>query len=238
MKHKIIDTGDGSKTIFIPEMDEQYHSVNGAQTESEYVFLDKGYRFHTSETPRIFEVGFGTGLNALLTAVCSENQKRVTNYVSIEKYPLDNKTIQTLNYGSRISKEADNLYKKIHDAPWGKETVISAYFNLTKIKADLITYDLNFSSDFDIIYFDAFGPDKQPKMWNIDIFQKIYEISANNAVFVTYSAKGSVRRQLQDCGYIMERLPGPPGKRQMLRGIKKCTKIVDENILSEMKKQI
>jgi len=220
MEHKIIDTGDGSKTLFIPDMDEQYHSVNGALTESEYVFMDKGFNHHKSELPKIFEVGFGTGLNALLTAVWAEKLKRKTTFVSIEKYPLDTETIKALDYGRHISKEAQLLYQKIHEATWEQESKISEYFQLTKIKADLITCDPNFNEYFDIIYFDAFGPDKQPTMWNAEIFKKIYDITAENGVFVTYSAKGSVRRQLQDCGFVMERLPGPPGKRQMLRGTK------------------
>ncbi len=220
MKHRIIDTGDGSKTLFIPEMDEQYHSVNGALTESEYVFLDKGYNQHESESPKIFEVGFGTGLNALLTAVWAEKLKRKTTFVSIENYPLDTETIKALDYGKLISEEAHSVYQRIHEAPWEQKSKISEYFQLTKIKADLITCDLNFNKYFDIIYFDAFGPDKQPTMWDAEIFKKIYNVTADNGIFVTYSAKGLVRRQLQDCGFIMERLPGPPGKRQMLRGTK------------------
>lgn len=220
MRHKIIDTVDGSKTIFIPEMDEQYHSVNGALTESEYVFVDKGYRYHKTETPCIFEVGFGTGLNALLTALEAKKSKRKTTYITIEKYPVGPKLLKELDYGRLISKEAESVFNSIHAAQWEKEQNITNYFKILKIRSDLIDYIFENSNIFDIIYFDAFGPDKQPNMWQASIFNKIFEASASNSVFVTYSAKGSIRRQLQDCGYIMERLPGPPGKRQMLRGTK------------------
>jgi tRNA U34 5-methylaminomethyl-2-thiouridine-forming methyltransferase MnmC len=220
MERKVINTGDGSKTLFIPQMNEQYHSVNGAITESEYVYLNKGYRHNTSIKPVVFEVGFGTGLNTLLTAQWAEKQKRETTYISIEKYPLNKELIDQLNYGKLISVSAESIYKKIHEAAWGDEINISDYFKLLKIEGDLTNYQFKFDEKFDIIYFDAFGPDKQAEMWNPEIFKRIYHASASNSVFVTYSAKGEIRRQLQNCGYTMERLPGPPGKRQMLRGTK------------------
>lgn len=220
MKRKVINTGDGSKTLFIPEMDEQYHSVNGALTESNHVFLDAGYKHHTSNAPVIFEVGFGTGLNALITAELAEIQQRKTTFISIEKYPLEQNLIQQLNYGQLGTEKTALIFNKIHDAKWGEEVQISDYFNLVKIEGDLTKHHFDNARKFDIIYFDAFGPDKQPDMWSREIFGKIYDASAANAVFVTYSAKGEIRRQLRDCGYSMERLPGPPGKRQMLRGTK------------------
>lgn len=220
MQRKVIDTGDGSKTLFIPEMDEQYHSVNGARTESEHVFLGKGYLHHPSKSPIVFEVGFGTGLNALLTAHAAENMQRKTTFVSIEKYPLDFDLVKQLNYGKLISPQAEQLFNKIHEAEWGEKTTISKYFKLLKIEGDLTNYQFQISDTFDIVYFDAFGPDKQPALWEPEIFRKIYDASVTNSVFVTYSAKGRIRRQLRDCGYLMERLPGPPGKREMLRGTK------------------
>ncbi|MCY1719746.1 tRNA (5-methylaminomethyl-2-thiouridine)(34)-methyltransferase MnmD [Prolixibacteraceae bacterium Z1-6] len=220
MERKVIDTADGSKTLFIPEMDEQYHSVNGAITESNHVFLNAGYNHHQSTTPVVFEVGFGTGLNALLTAIAAENQKRQTTFISIEKFPLDQKLIHQLNYGKLISEQAELLFKEIHAANWGVKVQISDFFTLLKTEGDLTNFRFEETQKFDIIYFDAFGPDKQPDMWNPVIFNKIYNVSAEDAVFVTYSAKGQIRRQLRDCGYSMERLPGPPGKRQMLRGTK------------------
>lgn len=221
MKCEIVTTGDGSKTIFLPEMDEQYHSLNGAITESDYVYTGKGYCFNKSDKPVIFEIGFGTGLNALLTAIKANENHRQTTYFTIEKFPLPQKTTKELDYGRLISPEAQKLYETIHLAEWETPVNISNYFSIIKIKDDLNTFDFLRVPPVDIVYFDAFGPDKQPEMWNENIFRNIYDACAINSVFVTYSAKGEIRRSLARCGYDMERLPGPPGKRQMLRGIKK-----------------
>ncbi len=222
---KIINTSDGSHTIYLPEMDEQYHSVNGAITESNYVYIGKGYNFSESKNPVVFEVGFGTGLNCLLTALEAEKSKRTTLYLTIEKYPLKNEIIELLNFGHLISQEAQIVFEKIHHCAWNEVVNISEYFNLKKIKADLTDYNFYALQKFDVVYFDAFGPDKQPEMWTPLIFNKISLVTACQGVFVTYSAKGEVRRQLTASGFEMERLPGPPGKNQMLRGIKKEAKI-------------
>ncbi|MCK5731219.1 MAG: tRNA (5-methylaminomethyl-2-thiouridine)(34)-methyltransferase MnmD [Draconibacterium sp.] len=221
MKLRIINTDDGSQTVYNTELEEQYHSVKGAITESNYVYIEKGYLFHKSENPTIFEVGFGTGLNCLLTAILAEKQKRHTTYFTIEKYPIDKKIIHQLKYGENISTEAQVIFKKIHACEWNSPNKISEYFTLIKLQADILKNDLKKVEESDIIYFDAFGPDKQPEMWQADILKKIYSITAANGIFLTYSAKGDVRRQLKKCGYEMKRLPGPPGKFHMLRGIKK-----------------
>lgn len=217
---QIITTSDGSHTLYLPEMDEQYHSVNGALTESEYVYIDKGFKSFTGKNPTVFEVGFGTGLNCLLTVLQAEKSKRPTNYISIEKYPLEKNIIKELNYGNLISSEARDIFNKIHNCAWNEFVNISEYFNLYKIKGDLIDIDLNPFEHCDVIYFDAFAPDKQPELWTPDIFRKIFSITSPGGLLVTYSAKGEVRRQLAACGFEMERLPGPPGKNEMLRGIK------------------
>jgi tRNA U34 5-methylaminomethyl-2-thiouridine-forming methyltransferase MnmC len=222
---RIINTSDGSHTIYLPEMDEQYHSVNGAITESNYVYIDKGYNFHDSKNPTVFEVGFGTGLNCLLTALQSKQDKRPTLYITIEKYPLQKDIVGQLNYGQLISEDARIVFENIHSCKWNEVVSISEYFNLFKIKGDLIDINLTQFENCDVIYFDAFGPDKQPEMWTPLIFRKIYSITSSKGVLVTYSAKGEVRRQLAACGFKMERLPGPPGKIQMLRGIKWEAKI-------------
>jgi len=217
---RIINTSDGSHTIYLPEIDEQYHSVNGAITESNYVYIDKGYNFHVSKNPTVFEVGFGTGLNCLLTALQAKQDKRPTLYISIEKYPLQKNIIGQLNFGRLISEDARIIFENIHTCKWNEVVHISEYFNLFKIKGDLIDINLTQSENCDVIYFDAFGPDKQPEMWTPLIFNKIYSVTSPKGVLVTYSAKGEVRRQLAASGFEMERLPGPPGKIQMLRGIK------------------
>jgi tRNA U34 5-methylaminomethyl-2-thiouridine-forming methyltransferase MnmC len=225
MKHKLIQTADGSRTLYLPEMDEQYHSVNGALTESNYVFIEKGYHFHPAEKPVVFEVGFGTGLNCLLTVLWATKNKRPTLYYTIEKYPLDNLWIKALNYGGPISEEAKTLFTTIHECEWGKTVEITEYFKLHKIKADLTEAAVTGLEKFDVVYFDAFGPDKQPEMWTPEIFRKIFSQCSPGAVLVTYSAKGEVRRQLSAAGFVMERLPGPPGKKEMLRGIKNISKL-------------
>ena len=222
---QIINTSDGSHTIYLPEMDEQYHSVNGAITESNYVYIVKGYNYQKCNSPKVFEIGLGTGLNCLLTALEAEKDKRKTLYASIEKYPLEKKITDRLNFGALISKEAQILFNKIHECPWNELVCISKYFSLKKIKADLTDYNFGDHEKYDVIYFDAFGPDKQPEMWTPLIFNKISMVTATDGVFVTYSAKGEVRRQLAASSFEMERLPGPPGKNQMLRGIKKEAKI-------------
>jgi len=223
MKLEIIETSDGSQTLYIPEMDEQYHSINGAITESNYVYIEKGFSFHESKTPTVFEIGFGTGLNCLLTALEAEKLKRATTFYTIEKYPLDKEIIRQLKYGRNISKETQVLFEKIHSCQWNKPVQISPHFNLIKLQSDLLENNLEEIQNCDVIYFDAFGPDKQPEMWQPNIFQKIYTITAPKGVFVTYSAKGVVRRQLTACGFEMNRLAGPPGKIHMLRGIKKVS---------------
>ncbi|MDX8340924.1 tRNA (5-methylaminomethyl-2-thiouridine)(34)-methyltransferase MnmD [Draconibacterium sp. IB214405] len=217
MQRKIIETGDGSKTLFIPEMDEQYHSVNGAITESEYVYLDKGYRHNQSLEPVVLEIGFGTGLNALLTALEAEKSQRKTTYISLEKYPLKAEEVKQLNYGSLISEEAAQLFEQLHTRLWNSKTTVTPFLDLLKIEADLKTFSFDNLPLVDIIYYDAFGPDKQPEMWEEQIFKSIFGISNQSATLVTYSAKGEIRRRMERSGFTSERLPGPPGKRQMLR---------------------
>lgn len=221
MKREIITTADGSKTIYLPEMNEQYHSVNGALTESEFVFIGNGYLYHKEQNPVIIEIGFGTGLNCLLTALQAEKQKRKTIYYTIDNYPLDKSVINKLEYDKKINHpNAHKLFRRIHECKWENKQIISSYFQLCKIKMDLTTADLKNMIPCNITYFDAFGPDKQPEMWTPEIFGKIFDNTRPGGIFVTYSAKGEVRRQLQNTGYTIERLPGPPGKNEMLRGIK------------------
>jgi tRNA U34 5-methylaminomethyl-2-thiouridine-forming methyltransferase MnmC len=218
---QLIITSDGSHTLYLPEMDEQYHSVNGAITESEYVYINMGFNYFPGKNPKVFEVGFGTGLNCLLTALQAEKSKRPTNYISIEKYPLEKYIIEELNYGNLISLEAKDIFNKIHNCKWNEFVPVSEYFNLYKIKGDLIDIDLNPFENCNVVYFDAFAPDKQPEIWTPEIFRKVYNIISPGGLLVTYSAKGEVRRQMAACGLEMERLPGPPGKNEMLRAIKR-----------------
>lgn len=220
MKLELIKTSDGSATFYLSDYDDHYHSVNGAVTESEYVFIEKGYLFNQAPAPGVLEIGFGTGLNCLLTANEAQLKKRPTFYTAIEKNPVPQEKAMQLAYGELIPENGYLLFPAIHSCKWNIPVEISPWFTLLKIRADFTQPKLNLTGKFDIIYFDAFGPDKQPEMWKAGLLLNLFEITKNNGVFVTYSAKGKVRRNLAAAGYSVERLPGPPGKKQMLRAIK------------------
>ena len=203
-------------------MDEHYHSVHGALTESEHVFIRNGWKaLGIKSSVSIFEVGFGTGLNCLLTALRASEEGRDVTYITIEKYPLEPKVFSILDYGRFFGERGQEVYQKIQLATWNEMTLLFQGFRLLKIEADLLLWDGWSGIKADLIYFDAFGPDKQPEMWSPDIFTKIGGITGPGGIMVTYSAKGEVRRRMASAGFLMERLPGPPGKREMLRGIRK-----------------
>lgn len=219
---EVITTSDGSKTLYLIELDEQYHSVNGAITESRHVFLKNGLEFSSVKPSlNLLEIGFGTGLNALLTAEYAIENKIKISYFTIEKYPLKPGIISELNYGKLLGNNAELYFGAIHSAEWEKMVDIHPFFRIFKIEADLLESGYKFNSTFDLVYFDAFGPDKQPEMWIPSIFLSLFEILSSGGVIVTYSAKGEIRRRMASAGFSVERLPGPPGKREMLRGIKK-----------------
>jgi tRNA U34 5-methylaminomethyl-2-thiouridine-forming methyltransferase MnmC len=215
---RIVMTSDGSHTLFVPGMDEHYHSVHGAIQESEYIFIDCGFKLCKRDHVRIFEAGFGTGLNVLLTAMSSHSAKKEVHYVSMEKYPLAESIIESLNYRDFVNDMGKEIFNRIHSCRWNVPEYITTNFVLHKIKDDLVTSKL--SGTFDLIYFDAFGPDKQPEIWTEEVFKKISGITDHNGVLLTYSAKGAVQRILKKNGFIVDLLPGPPGKRQIIRAIK------------------
>lgn len=214
-------TADGSHTLFVPELNEHYHSVNGAVQESTHIFINTGLHHCRKKDIHIFEVGFGTGLNALLTLIDIQNTQRTVHYTTIEAFPLPDSIIQNLNHAKKYSDDIQRLYHNLHKADWGKEVQIAPNFFLTKIKANFTQFNLTtINEPVDIIYFDAFAPDKQPDMWTQQIFDNLFNISHSQGILVTYCAKGIVRRMMQQAGFIVERLPGPPGKREMLRATK------------------
>jgi tRNA U34 5-methylaminomethyl-2-thiouridine-forming methyltransferase MnmC len=215
---QIITTSDGSHTIFIPELKEHYHSIHGAVQESNFIFIKSGFERSQADPLRIFEVGFGTGLNALLTAVKSMSGKREVKYTSIEKYPLDDTIIRSLNHHIYAGESGKELFDMIHYAPWNQWVSICNKFSLRKIKGDITFCPL--SEKYDLIYFDAFGPDKQPEMWTTEVFSTIASLTEKGGALVTYSAKGEVKRSLKACGFEVTLLPGPPGKRQIIRAVK------------------
>ncbi len=213
-------TADGSHTLFIPEMNEHYHSVNGAMQESKHIFINAGLHAVEKKEIHLLEIGFGTGLNALLTWKNLEEELTDTRviYHTVELYPLSEEIVSSLNYGRLIWPEKEENFRLLHQAAWNEEVALTDRFVLHKIEGDSNHCDL--PEGIDLIYFDAFAPEKQPEMWSQEIFNKIYDHAADKAVIVTYCAKGDVRRGMQSAGFNMERLPGPPGKRHILRGRK------------------
>lgn len=219
---QLVITDDGSHTLYKPDMDEHYHSVYGALTESMHVFIQSGFNiFHDSERISIFEVGFGTGLNALLTCMMSEQQQKNVRYVSIEKYPLDSSITSQLNYPLMLEQwpAAEEVFKSLHDAEWNRAVDILPGFALHKICADILDYHP--SQSFDLIFFDAFAPQKQSGIWTEEVFRTFFNTLSDGGILVSFCVSGMVKRMMKSAGFTIEKLPGPPGKREILRGLKK-----------------
>ena len=212
-------TADGSNTLFVPELDEHYHSVKGALTESQHIFIQMGLNHSQAESPHVLEIGFGTGLNAFLTLLEAEKQQRKVCFTSIERYPLKEDIVRELGYPEIIAPEKSEKFYALHTAPWNQFVEISPCFTLHKIEGDFTHFD--FQSHYDVVYFDAFAPEKQPEMWSQPLFDRLYRQMNPGGILTTYCAKGVVRRMLQAAGFTVERLPGPPGgKREILRANK------------------
>ena len=216
---KLEQTADGSYTLYVPELDEHYHSVKGALTESKHIFIDMGLKHSSVTSPHILEIGLGTGLNCVLTLLEAKESQRHVYYTGIERYPLNEEIIRKLNYPSIIGKECEEDCFAIHQAPWEEDVCLSPWFTLHKMEGDFTHY--SFEQKYDIIYFDAFAPEKQPEMWEQSLFDNLYQVLNEGGILTTYCAKGVVRRMLQTAGFKVERLPGPPGgKREILRATK------------------
>lgn len=223
MDLEIIESADGSHTLYNCEINEHYHSVHGAEQESNHVFFDMGLSKCLKDKIEIFEVGFGTGLNAYMSAMYAmQNHKKII-YTTIEAFPVPCHITEKLNYGT--TKQEKSLFNKISNCSWNTPIVINEYFTLIKMHADFIKLNLTLNNEIDLIFFDAFSPDVQPEMWEQNIFDYLYEHTSNNGIITTYCAKGIVRRRMKAAGFEVERLPGPPGKREMLRGTKKVDSI-------------
>lgn len=219
--HRIIEiTDDGSHTLFVPEMDEHYHSTHGAVQESTHIFINHGIEATTLPHVSVLEVGFGTGLNALLTLHYAERQQIDVAYHTTELYPLSVAEAELLNYDAIIGQQPAMLVN-LHQSSWNEWHQLSPHFRLYKQQIDWMTPD-SFSGlcPYDVIYMDAFAPEKQPGLWTQQLFDTLFRHTAPHGVLVTYCAKGIVRRMMQAAGYVVERLPGPPGKREMLRATK------------------
>ena len=219
MKRKIITTGDGSKTIQIEDWDEQYHSKHGAIQEAYHVFIDHGLRLFQNDNLHILEIGFGTGLNALITLVEARKRQLRIDYAGVEAFPVAMEEVNLLDYCKQLGFEAEEeAFQKMHKTPWEETISITPDFSLLKQQKDF--KKIEEENLFNLIYFDAFGARVQPELWTEEIFLKMYMALKQNGVLVTYAAKGSVRRAMQAVGFTVERLPGPPGKREMLRAVK------------------
>jgi len=220
---EIIITDDGSHTLKVEELNEHYHSTFGAVSESKHVFIEAGLH-KVLEAKRnnisILEIGFGTALNALLTALYIDAQSPLIHYYGIEAYPLEEKLWRKLNYPHILSDErAEELFKSLHQCKWGEPCEIMPGFTLHKINQKLQDYKQG-EELVDLIFFDAFGPDVQPELWTPEIFKNIADNTSPGGILVTYSCKGSVRRALKEAGFAVEKIPGPKGKREMARGVR------------------
>ena len=220
MKKQIVKTRDGSNTIFVQELNETYHSTHGAIQESLHVFIRSGLKFKVELNDiNVLEVGFGTGLNALLSFIDSEETNRNINYTSLEAYPLKWDFVSKLNYIDLIfNGKYSAIYKKMHACYWESFYVLSPYFKLRKQNIKL--QNVLFDNEFDVVYFDAFAPRVQPEMWTNEVFTSMHKALKPGGVLVTYCAKGSVKRTLKRVGFDLQSITGPPGKREMSRAIK------------------
>lgn len=219
--YSIIETSDGSHSVYLSALKETYHSSHGAVTESLHVFIEKGLDYYVRkndvEKINIFEVGFGTGLNALLTLQWAEKNNRKVSYHTIEGFPLPVETLKQLNY----SKYMDNkeVFKKLHNSPWNVMTTINDFFSILKISDDWRNYPLQ-NNYFHGIFYDAFAPSRQPDMWEYPLVKKSFDALVKGGVLTTYCAQGQFKRDVVSSGFILETLGGPPGKKEMVRGTK------------------
>lgn len=219
MKREIIQTKDGSTTIHLEEWNESYHSKHGAIQEAKHVFIKNGLSLFKNKTLSILEIGFGTGLNAFISFLEAQKMDQTIDYVGVEAYPVAPEEILSMNYVDEL--EAQNqlaVFEQMHQCNWEEKTVLSNNFSLTKRKQ--FFQDIDDVEQFDLIYFDAFGYRVQPELWSTAIFQKMYDALKENGVLVTYAARGVVKRSMIEVGFKVEKLEGPPGKREMFRAFK------------------
>lgn len=219
MKREIIITDDGSTTIRIPDWDENYHSTHGAIQEAKHVFIKNGLDlFQNQDSISILEIGFGTGLNAFITFLETVNKEKV-NYVGVEAYPISNEEIAQMNYVTELqAAQYQAVFDKMHSCDWESQQNITENFILTKRKQ--FFQDIEDKEQYDLIYFDAFGFPLQPELWSEAIFKKMYDALLPKGTLVTYACRSSIKNAMLSVGFSIEKLPGAPGKREMLRATK------------------
>lgn len=224
MQRQIIQTADGSHTVSVPEMNVTYHSIHGAIQESKHVFIEAGLKYWLQnftgiKTINVLEVGLGTGLNALLTLEETEKNKQSIQYTALELYPLSKEEYSALNYCEEMKRsDLKDIFLSIHESEWEKSISVTQYFSMNKINQSLLKYAS--APQFHLIYFDAFAPAAQPELWTVEVFRKLYDFLQPGGILVTYCCKGDVKRAMIAAGFKIEKLPGPPGKREMIRTIK------------------
>ncbi|MBK7173049.1 MAG: tRNA (5-methylaminomethyl-2-thiouridine)(34)-methyltransferase MnmD [Bacteroidales bacterium] len=221
-ENKLVMSEDGSHTLMSGVFKEHYHSTHGAIQESRHIFLQAGYHYVHQEVNeiRLLEIGFGTGLNALLTCMESRLLHSRTCYITLEPFPITEESRKSLNYPSLLEQpDAQQYFSHMHEAAWAKEQEISEWFRFTKLKVGINEFQGE-SETFDLVYFDAFSPETQPEMWTEEVFGKLFLVLKPGGCLVTYSCKGIVKRALRSAGFSIQKLPGPPGKREILRALK------------------
>ena len=222
MHKEVKITGDGSKTIYLPEWDEVYHSSHGALNEAMHVFVEHGLKCVRKSSFQVFEMGFGTGLNALLTYQFALNHLKTIEYTGVEAFPLAKKLWSQLGYESLFDESFTKTFHQMHNTPWNERVKFNDSFLFTKFAEKIENMELP-SDHFDVIFYDAFGPRVQSELWSVALFQKMYHSLKYDGFLVTYCAKGEVKRKLKAAGFQVEALPGPPGKREMTRAWKKAS---------------
>lgn len=219
MEREIIHTSDGSTTIHIKEWDECYHSKHGAIQEAKHVFIKNGLALFPNQKVSILEIGFGTGLNAFITYLEAKELGQTIDYVGVEAFPISEEELKSMNYPEELNALDDKvIFDKMHALNWEEKNDLSENFSLTKRKQ--FFEDIDDIEKFDLIYFDAFGYRVQPELWSVSVFERMYKSLKDNSVLVTYAARGIIKRNMIEVGFTVEKLAGPPGKREMFRARK------------------
>ena len=218
MKREVIQTKDGSTTFYLPELNETYHSKNGAIQEAYHVFIKNGFSLFERKPISILEIGFGTGLNAFITNLESQKNNQIVDYVGVEAYPVSMDEAFAMNYVNQIDASKTDEFQKIHQMDWETLIQVNPTFQLTKRKQ--FFQDIADVEVFDLIYFDAFGYDVQPELWSDEIFLKMFNALKPGGILVTYACRTVIKKAMISAGFKIEKLPGAPGKREMLRASK------------------
>ncbi len=219
MKREIIITSDGSTSIHLPEWEESYHSRHGAIQEAQHVFINNGLSLCKGQSVSVLEIGFGTGLNAFITFLESKKNKQKIDFVGVEGFPISPEEVLQMNYVDQLkANQFESEFKIMHTSDWEENVTISDTFRLIKRKQ--LFNDINDKDQFDIIYFDAFGYRVQPELWSVEIFTKMFNALKEGGILVTYACRGPIKNAMKEAGFKIEKLAGPPGKREMLRGWK------------------